>query len=149
MEFRTLRAFVEVVRQAAFRRRPGRSSRRSPGPQGGQALEDELGAPLFDRIGPRGEADHLWRGASACRAPAGGTRDLLVELDEIRGLQRGSLRIGLPPVGSARIFAPMLARYRRTYPGIAIELREHGGDRLLDMVRTGDRAGGDGRSQRA
>lgn len=140
MEFRTLRAFVEVVRQGSFSQAARTIfATQSTVSKAVKQLEDELGAPLFDRIGPRvklttfGEA--LYPRAARLLAERS---DLLVELDEIRGLQRGSLRIGLPPVGSARIFAPMLARYRRTYPGIAIELREHGGDQLLDMVRTGE-----------
>ena len=64
--------------------------------------------------------------------------DLLSELDELRGLKRGALRIGLPPVASSSIFAPLLARYRRLYPGVDVRLSEHGGDELMERVRSGD-----------
>ncbi len=48
--------------------------------------------------------------------------DLIAELDELRGLERGVLRIGLPPVGSGVLFAAMFAAYRSRYPKIDIEL---------------------------
>ena len=47
------------------------------------------------------------------------------------------LRLGLPPIGSSTIFAPIFAAYRRRYPGIEVRLVEHGSDRLEEVLRAG------------
>src|SRR5262249_23676950 len=60
------------------------------------------------------------------------------ELDELRGLKRGTLRLGLPPVGSSTLFAPLFATYRSRYPGIDIRLIEHGSERLEEILLAGE-----------
>ncbi|WP_315769219.1 MULTISPECIES: LysR family transcriptional regulator [unclassified Bradyrhizobium] len=140
MEFRTLRAFVEVVRQGGFSHAAKTVfATQSTVSKAVKQLEEELGAPLLDRIGHKvrltafGEIVY----PRAVRLLTERS-DLLAELEELRGLKRGTLRIGLPPVGSSRIFAPLLARYRSAYPDIDVQLAEHGGDRLADLVRGGE-----------
>ena len=64
--------------------------------------------------------------------------DLITELDDLRGLKRGTLRLGLPPVGSSTLFAPLFAIYRNRYPGVDIRLVEHGSDRLEEILQTGE-----------
>jgi DNA-binding transcriptional LysR family regulator len=64
--------------------------------------------------------------------------DLIAELDDLRGLKRGTLRLGLPPVGSSVLFAPLFAIYRQRYPGVEIRLVEHGSDRLEEILRAGE-----------
>jgi DNA-binding transcriptional LysR family regulator len=64
--------------------------------------------------------------------------DLIAELDELRGLKRGTLRLGLPPVGSSTLFAPLFATYRNRYPDIEIRLVEHGGERLKELLLSGE-----------
>ena len=140
MEFRTLRAFVEVVRQGGFSAAAKTLfSTQSTVSKAVRQLEDEIGAPLLDRIGHRttlttiGEAVY----ARAMRLLAERT-DLLAELDELRGLKRGTLRLGLPPVGSAVLFAPLFADFRERYPGVEIQLVEHGASHLEDLLLAGD-----------
>lgn len=140
MEFRTLRAFVEVVRQGGFS--PAAKvvfTTQSAVSKAVKQLEEEIGVPLLDRIGHRstltaaGEA--VYRRALRLLAERD---DLLAEIAEIRGLQRGVLRLGLPPIGSSTIFAPIFAAYRRRYPGIEVRLVEHGSDRLEEVLRAGE-----------
>lgn len=64
--------------------------------------------------------------------------DLLKELDELRGLKQGRLRLGISPVGSSTLFAPLFARYNQLYPGIEVELIEHGSDKLAECLRAGE-----------
>jgi DNA-binding transcriptional LysR family regulator len=140
MDFRNLRAFVEVVRQGGFSQ-AGRTvfATQSTVSKAVKQLEDEIGARLLDRTGHKvrltdvGEA--LYPRAVQLLADRS---DLLAALDEIRGLKRGTLRIGLPPVASSSIFAPLLARFQQRYPGVDVRLTEHGGDELIEMVHAGD-----------
>src|SRR5262245_65926168 len=64
--------------------------------------------------------------------------DLIAELDELRGLKRGTLRLGLPPLGSSQLLAPLFAIYRSRYPGIEIRLIEHGSKRLEEILLAGE-----------
>lgn len=140
MEFRPLRAFVEVVRQGGF----SQAARvvfatQSAVSKAVKQLEQELGVALLDRVGHRslltaaGEA--VYRRGVKLLADR---EDLLAELGEIRGLARGVLRLGLPPVGSSTLFAPLFAVYRRRFPGIDVRLVEHGSDRLEQLLRAGE-----------
>ncbi|MFK8251881.1 LysR family transcriptional regulator [Ancylobacter terrae] len=140
MEFRPLRAFVEVVRSGGFS--PAARVLNATQPTVSKAvkqLEDEVGIPLLDRIGHRavltaaGEA--VFRRGIRLLADRD---DLLAELAEIRGLRRGVLRLGLPPVGSSTLFAPLVAAYRRRHPGIELRLAEHGSDLLEEKLRAGE-----------
>lgn len=63
---------------------------------------------------------------------------LHAELADLRGMQTGRLRLGLPVLGSSVLFAPLVAAYRQRYPGIEIDLREQGSADLEALVRSGE-----------
>lgn len=140
MELKNLRAFVEVIRQNGFTA-AGKTlcATQSTVSKAVRQIEDEIGAPLLDRqaLKPRltavGEAVY----ARALRMLAE-RDDLLLEIAELRGLKRGVLRLGLPPVGSGILFAPLFTRFRKLYPGIDIRLVEHGSARLEEILRLGE-----------
>lgn len=140
MDFRTLRAFVEVVRQGGFSNAAKTLfATQSTVSKAVRQLEDEIGAPLLDRIGHKIRLTDLGEVVYPRALKLLADRsDLLAELQEMRGLKRGTLRLGLPPVASSSIFAPLLARFRAEYPGVEVNLTEHGGDQLVDLVRSGD-----------
>ncbi|WP_454848994.1 LysR family transcriptional regulator [Rhizobium binxianense] len=140
MELRTLKVFVEVVRQGGF----SQAARtvfltQSAVSKAVKQLEEELGVVLLDRIRHRSSltaaGDIVFRRALQMLAEQG---DLVSELAELRGLRRGRLRLGLPPIGSDALFAPLFAVYRKRYPGIEIQLAEHGSKRLEELVRAGE-----------
>ncbi len=140
MELRTLRAFVEVVRQGGFSAAAKTLNATQPTiSKAVKQIEDELGVAVLDRIGHRSEitaaGEIVYRRALAMLALRD---DLMAELDELRGLKRGALRLGLPPIGSSLLFAPLFAIYRSQYPGIDIRLIEHGSKRLEELLATGE-----------
>ncbi|MBV9237589.1 MAG: LysR family transcriptional regulator [Xanthobacteraceae bacterium] len=140
MEFRTLRAFVEVVRQGGFSQAAKVVfATQSTVSKAVKQLEDELGLALLDRMGHRirltAAGEILFRRAVRLLAERD---DLANELAELRGLKRGSLHLGLPPIGSSTLFAPLVADYRRRHPGIEIRLVEHGSDQLNELLRTAE-----------
>jgi DNA-binding transcriptional LysR family regulator len=136
MELRTLKAFVEVVRQGGFSEAAKVVfTTQSAVSKAVRQLEDEFGLPLLNRIGHRttltDAGEVVYRRAVAILA---GRDDLLAELSELRGLARGTLRLGLPPIGNDALFAPVFAVFRKRYPGIEIRLVEQGAKRLEEMV---------------
>jgi len=138
MEIRTLRAFAEVVRQGGFSAAAQTLfSTQSTVSKAVKQLEDEIGLPLYDRVrmAPTAAGEIVLRRARAILAERD---DLLRELDELRGLKRGELRLGISPIGGGALFAPLFAVFRRTYPDIHIHLEEHGSKRLEELVTSGE-----------
>jgi DNA-binding transcriptional LysR family regulator len=139
MELRQLRYFVAVAEELHFRRAAARLHISQP-PLSQQiaALEDELGVRLLERtrrrveMTPAGEA--FLRDARATLA------ELDVAVSTARAIdagQEGVLRVGF--VGSAllSIVPSTVQRFRRTRPGIEIELRERSTVEQLRAVSTG------------
>ncbi len=101
-------------------------------------LEDEVGARLFDR-GRHGAAltaagrAFLPKAHAALAAFADGRRAVA----EIQGLTAGEVRIGGGATACTYLLPPILARYRRARPGIALSLREGYTDDLERAVDEG------------
>lgn len=140
MELKNLRAFVEVIRQNGFTSAgKALNATQSTVSKAVRALEDEIGAPLLDRLAQKPRMTAIGEAVYARAVRLLAERDdLLAEIDELRGLKRGALRLGLPPVGSGILFAPLFARFRRAYPGIEIRLVEQGSARLEEILRLGE-----------
>jgi DNA-binding transcriptional LysR family regulator len=140
MELRSLRAFVEVVRQGGFTQAAKTVFSTQPTiSKAVKQLEDQLGVQLLDRSGHKSEltaaGEIVYRRALAMLAERD---DLIAELGELRGLERGVLRLGLPLLGSSVLFAPLFAAYRSRYPAIEIRLAEHGAKTLQEILLAGD-----------
>lgn len=140
MNLRTLRVFVEVVRQGGFSQAAEVVSlTQSSVSKAVRTLEDELGTPLLNRIGHKSEltaaGEIAFRRALILLAER---NDLIAEINELRDLKGGTLRIGLPPVGCGVLFAQMFATYRSRYPRVNIELIEHGSKKLRECLEAGE-----------
>lgn len=140
MNLRTLRTFVEVVRHGGFSQAADVVAlTQSTVSKAVKTLEEELGMPLLDRLGHRNEltaaGEIAYRRALVLLAEH---HDLVAEINDLRGLKRGVLRIGLPPVGCGVLFATMFATYRSRYPDIDIELTEYGSKRLRECLEAGE-----------
>jgi DNA-binding transcriptional LysR family regulator len=140
MDLRALRIFTEVIRQGGFSQ-AGKTVflTQSAVSKAVRQLEGELGFTLIDRSGSGPVLTDAGRVALRHAHTLLAQRDdFLAELGELKGLTRGILRLGLPPVGSDILFAPIFAVYRTRHPEIEIQLVEHGSRRLEEMVLSGD-----------
>jgi DNA-binding transcriptional LysR family regulator len=139
MELRNLRALVEVVRRTTF---SGAAKElfatQSAVSKAVKQLEDELGMLLLERNGRNSRltdaGEIVFKRATSILTE---TKDLVTELSELRGLNRGKLRFGLPSMG-AILFAKSFALFRKQYPNIEVQLFEHGGRRLEELLLTGN-----------
>lgn len=133
-------AFVEVVRQGGFSAAAAvLNTTQSNVSKTVRQLEDEVGLKLLDRLGHRSLLTAAGETVYARALKLLADRDdLSLALAETRGLGRGRLRLGLPPIGSSMLFAPLFAVYRKRYPGIEIALVEQGSARLEEMLREGE-----------
>jgi len=88
-----------------------------------RSMEEELGVPLFDRLGKKVELTHageiLYEAAHEVLASVASAEQRIQELD---GLGRGRLRVGASfPVG-LYVLPRVLAAYRKQYPAIEVTL---------------------------
>lgn len=139
MELRDLEILAEVVRRNGFSAAAKTlKTTQSTVSKAIAQLEHDCGAPLLDRLssGVRltGAGELVFKRAATMLAE----RDALkAELAKLQGLETGRLRLGLPTLGSSVLFAPLVAAYRKRYPGIEIDLIEHGSRRLEEALRAG------------
>jgi DNA-binding transcriptional LysR family regulator len=99
-----------------------------------QGLEAELGAPLFSRV--RGNVALTAAGEALMPIARRILADVDVarlEVGELVGLRRGRVRVGATPSLCVSVFADVLGRYHRQYPGIRL-LVEEGGSRDLSTA---------------
>ena len=102
-------------------------------------LERELGHVLFDRSArgvrptPAGEA--VLPHARAALAAVAAVRDTA---DELAGLVRGRVSVGMVRGGGVVDLPGLLGDFHRTHPGVEIRLVEAATDALLDGLRRHD-----------
>ncbi|MFC0402633.1 LysR family transcriptional regulator [Paraburkholderia rhizosphaerae] len=127
MELRALRYFIEVVRQQSFTVAAEQMFVTQPTiSKMVKALEEETGSPLLLRDGRQmvlTDAGRIvyQRGQDVLAAHA----QLQKELDDLGTLGRGTLTIGIPPMGGA-LFSPAIAAFRQRYPKVELKLIEQG-----------------------
>lgn len=101
-------------------------------------LEEEIGAPLFARIGRRVEltsaGEYFWVYARKILSTLTEAESVMQRL---RGAQTGTLKIGL--VSTAKYSVPhMLGLFREEHPGVQIRIDVCNRDRLLELLRDGE-----------
>ena len=101
-------------------------------------LERELGFPLFERgparVQPTPEGALFLPHA---RAVLDRLAEAVLAAEEIRGVQRGHVTLGISPIAGARLLPPLLRLARERFPGIAVETREGGLEELLTLLEEG------------
>lgn len=140
MELHHLRYFVAVAREGSFTKAAQLHHMAQPSlSQQIRRLEEQLGAPLFDRTGgrvrltPVGEA-LLPRAERILADVEAASR----EVQEFLGLRRGQVVVGTTPITGSHILPPVLAEFRRQYAEVSIILREEPTAVLLELARRGD-----------
>lgn len=139
MELHGLRCFAAVAERLSFSRGAELLNiTQSALSRQVQALEEELRVRLFDRIGRRvlltaaGE-DLLVR----VRALLKDAESLRSRAEDLSGGATGLLRLGATPQTLESLVSRLLTRFRRSCPGVSVELVEDGAASLLDQVERG------------
>lgn len=139
MDLRSLRYFVETVRQGGFTRAAASLGvTQSTVSKMLRQLEDEVGEPLIVR-GSRqivltdcGRVV-LARGQEILAA----AQRLMAEVRETQALRRGRLDLGIPPMINT-LFTPVLQAFRARYPDIVLNLHEAAGPEIEQRVARGE-----------
>ncbi len=103
-----------------------------------KAMEEELGVVLFDRVGKKIELTDAGRIiATQAQQIVTSFQNLTAELDDLRNLKKGHLRIGLPPMVGASFFPKVIGEFHQRYPDITIQLFEDGAKKVEQDVAGG------------
>jgi DNA-binding transcriptional LysR family regulator len=139
MEIRQLRYLVTIVETGGFTRAAERVHVAQPGVSAQiRQLERELGQELLDRSGrtvrltDAGEAV-LPHAKAVLRA----IDDLRDAADQMAGLLRGRVRVGMVTSCGVPDVPVLLERFHRVHPGIDITLVEDNSYTLMDQLRDG------------
>jgi DNA-binding transcriptional LysR family regulator len=140
MNLRHLRTFVAVADAGSFGRATARLNlSQSAASRQIIALEDELGIPLFDRIGRRlhlnSEGEDLLSRSRRLLADAEALGERALAL---KGGQIGTLRVSAPPQVIEHILAPFLKTYLRHRSGVEVRLVEGGSSGAHAQLDRGD-----------
>ena len=139
MELRQLEYFVLVAEEANFPRGAERAHISQSGVSAQiRQLERALGAELFDRSS---RAVALTAAGQAAIGPAravlASAAALREAVDEVNGLVRGQLTVGMVTACTVAPLFDALSAFHRAYPGIEITLAADHSDRLVEQVRSG------------
>lgn len=139
MDIRTLRYFVEVVRQQSFTRAAEKMFVTQPTiSKMLKNLEDELNCTLLIRDGRKllmtdtGQVV-FERGLAILDE----FRQLEAELSDINHLNKGVLRLGIPPMVGMLMAGP-IGLFRQRYPGVELKISEFGGLTVQQAVMNGE-----------
>lgn len=101
-------------------------------------LEEELGTPLFDRIGRRirlTQAGSIFRDYAA-RALNEVERGITT-LQELKGLEGGTLNFGVIPAFQASFVPNVVTSFRKRYPKVSITVQELRSSAMEDTLAAG------------
>ncbi|WP_449404734.1 LysR substrate-binding domain-containing protein [Klebsiella grimontii] len=139
MDIRTLRYFVEVVRQQSFTRAAEKLFVTQPTiSKMLKNLEDELSCTLLIRNGRRLLLTDTGRVVfERGQAILGEFHQLESELSDINHLHKGVLRLGIPPM-VGMLMAEPISRFRQRYAGVELKIAEFGGLTVQQAVSNGE-----------
>ena len=139
IDLKWLRSFVVVAEEASFTRAATRVHVAQPGVSAQvRRLESELGQQLLDRSG---RSVRLTEVGSAvlpfARAALDAVANARLAVDELAGLVRGQVAVGMVSGCALPVLAELLAGFHDLYPGVGITLTEDNSDRLVGLLRDG------------
>jgi DNA-binding transcriptional LysR family regulator len=139
MELHQLEYFVAVVEEASFTRAAARVHVAQPGVSAQvRRLEAELGQQLLDRSGRSVRLTEVGTAVLPfARAALRAVSDARQAVDQLAGLVRGQVAVGMVSGCSVQVLPELLAEFRSRYPGVSITLSEDGSDRLIEFIRDG------------
>jgi len=140
MDLRQIRAFVTVAKERNFTRAAELLHIAQPAVSMSIAkLEEELELTLFNRerkqVTLTAEGEVFFRHAERilydCRAAD-------TEMAELKGLARGEVRIGIPPMMSSYYFPRVIRDFRERYPHLRLSVLGEGAARIQRMIASGE-----------
>ncbi len=101
-------------------------------------VENNLGAPVFDRsANPIALTYAGQKYVEAARQVLAIEQNLAREIEEINHEENGNIRLGIPVQRAMQVLPFVLPRFRKMFPGVSLELSEHGSATIETMLLEG------------
>lgn len=136
MDIKHLQYFIEVANYSSFSRAANQLFITQPTiSKMIKNLETELGVALFDRSRKQLSLTDAGRIIlEQAKLIDKAFKNLEMELDNLTGLKKGHIRIGLPPIFDAHHFLKIVGSFHEKYPGITFQLVEEGSKKIEENV---------------
>jgi DNA-binding transcriptional LysR family regulator len=141
MEWQQVVGFYQVAKLGSFTKAAKATFRTQPAlSQQIKALEEELDCHLFERIGKRklrltsaGErfltfAESILENYDSLRA----------DLNELKGSQKGRLKIAAPFTTLYHLFPEVLKEYTESFPQVELTILDRSQQTVIELVKSGD-----------
>lgn len=140
MELRQLEYFVAVAEEHSFTRAAERVHISQSGVSAQlRQLERELGAELIDRSTRTAKLTAAGDAAlPAARAALAAADEVRRTVDQISGLVRGRVTVGMVMGCTLTPLFDAVAQFSHDYPGVEVELLEDASEQLAERLRDGD-----------
>lgn len=140
MDLRQIRTFFAVARERNFTRAAEALHVAQPAVSMAIArLEEELELVLFNRekklVTLTAEGETFLRHAERILSDFQAAD---AEMAEMRGLTRGEVRIGIPPMLSSYYFPRVIRDFRARYPNLQVSVLGEGAGRIQRMIASGE-----------
>ena len=141
MEWQQIIGFYHVAKLNSFTKAANTTFRtQSAISQQIKNLEEELGCRLFERIGKHklcltGAGDRFFKFSETILKK----HDALIEeLNEMRGYQKGRLRVAAPFTTLFHLFPLALMHYIKKFPNVELTILDRSQQDILDLIKNGD-----------
>lgn len=140
MDIRSLRCFQTVAREANFTRAAEKLHLAQPAvSMSVKRLENALGLTLFHRNERRitltDEGERLLQHADRILQAV---VDAELEMQELTGLTRGQVRVGIPSMLGSYYLPELLMGFRHSFPALQLSVVEGGTTHIRRMIEKGD-----------
>ncbi|MCU7829130.1 MAG: LysR family transcriptional regulator [Candidatus Thiodiazotropha sp. (ex Myrtea sp. 'scaly one' KF741663)] len=140
MDLKQLRYFRSIIEQGGFTAAARQLHVAQPAISIAiRKLEEQLGMTLLHRsdrqITPTVEGEVLLRHATKLLDLAAAAE---LEMQELRGLTKGEVRVGIPSMLGSYYFPPILMGFKHRHPELRLTVYEQGTRRLQQMIHDGE-----------
>lgn len=140
MDIRQLHFFVEIVKQSSFTKAAERLHVAQPAvSMAMKKLEEELDLALFNRLERKvsltAEGETFLRHAEKILEDVRATE---TEMEELRGLAKGEVRVGIPPMMSAYFFPQIISDFSLRYPNLHLTIAGEGASTIQSRILEGE-----------
>jgi DNA-binding transcriptional LysR family regulator len=140
MELRQLEYFVTVAEEANFTKAAARVHISQSGVSAQiKQLETELGQPLFDRTSRTARLTAAGKAAlDHARAALAAAAALHDAVDEVAGVLRGRLAVGMVTGCTITPLFVAIETFRTAHPGVSLSVRENNSEMMIAEVASGE-----------
>lgn len=136
MDFDQLETFLEVARHSSFSRAADKRFRTQPAISSQiRALEEEVGAKLFDRSGGKvalTAAGKVFQQYAEQTLEA--RKTLLVTVAEMERVPRGEIVVGANEGTCLHILPEVFAEFKKLYPGVAVQITRLERAKIMESI---------------